>query len=381
MAEHVPGCVRQPRPWFRTDSGVSMAYDEARRRRTLQAHHDLDTEREPDLNNIADLASMALGLPICIISLTASERHWFKSSYKLDATDILQQMSVGGVTFPNSGELILADVADDPRFANAAFVSAPPGLRFYGAIPLIDRSGHRIGILSVLDVQPRHDFTGSKLAILRKLAATATELLEARSRNLELVRCSVELAHLARHDPLTGLENRRAMDDYSLRGVADVSQGVDWALLYLDLDHFKTINDTFGHRAGDELLREAAGRLRTCVRRGDQIVRLGGDEFAILLCGRDSGDYATQLAHRLIDAVAAPYLLNGHTVRISVSIGVAVALGHLGPSPPLADLLRNADVALYQAKKDGRNRWSVSGGESPGVNGDECRRDVRSGVM
>lgn len=65
----------------------------------------------------------------------------------------------------------------------------------------------------------------------------------------------------------------------------------------------------------------------------------------------------------------------------SLSIDVAVALGHLGPSPPLADLLRNADVALYQAKKDGRNRWSVSGGESPGVNGDECRRDVRSGVM
>ena len=157
----------------------------------------------------------------------------------------------------------------------------------------------------MFDDRPHQEFAASNLRILRDLAATAIELLEARSRQIELARCSRELAHLAGHDPLTGLPNRRLFHNRVEDAAAARAPGDEVAMLYLDLDGFKAVNDTLGHDAGDTLLREVADRLRASVRDGDVVARLGGDEFAIVLrTGRLAAQQAADFAARLIRIVS-----------------------------------------------------------------------------
>ncbi|HVX56794.1 MAG TPA: EAL domain-containing protein, partial [Candidatus Saccharimonadales bacterium] len=154
---------------------------------------------------------------------------------------------------------------------------------------------------------------------------------------------------LALHDALTGLPNRKMFQDYldDLFGTAEQQGG--YAVLCLDLDHFKEVNDTLGHIAGDELLRAVTERLRGCLRSEDLAARLGGDEFAVVLQGlEDTEAQSTEIANRLVTAIAAPYEVQGNTVVIGVSVGIALAEVDVGGH----DLLKRADVALYKAKED-----------------------------
>src|SRR6185503_13968172 len=134
-----------------------------------------------------------------------------------------------------------------------------------------------------------------------------------------------------------------------------VKRGEIVATLLLDLDHFKTVNDTLGHPAGDKLLTVVADRLRAVVRETDTIARMGGDEFAIVQTAIAQPADATSLAHRVIESVGAPYVIEGHQVVIGTSVGIAV-----GPSDGTTpdQLIRNADLALYRAKADGRATYS-----------------------
>ena len=168
------------------------------------------------------------------------------------------------------------------------------------------------------------------------------------------------ILHQASHDPLTDLPNRRTFEDrleMSLAG-ADRHQRI-FALLYLDLDHFKEVNDSLGHAAGDTLLTQATRRMRSCVRAGDTLARLGGDEFAIILSELESAQEATEIAHRLIDALACPYLLDGTQASVTASIGIAI---HPHDGKDANSLRQCADAALYRAKAAGRNRWCASDG-------------------
>ena len=238
----------------------------------------------------------------------------------------------------------------------APIVTGPPGLCFYAGTPLIAPSGHRIGSLCVLDDRPHQEFAAHNLRILRDLAATAIELLEARSRQIELARCSRELAHLAGHDPLTGLPNRRLFHNRVEDAAAARAPGDEVAMLYLDLDGFKAVNDTLGHEAGDTLLRGVADRLRASVRDGDIVARLGGDEFAIVLrTGPRAAQQAADFAARLIPILSAPYMVEGHPVSVGVSIGVALGGNTREPDA----LLRDADAALYEAKSGGRGTFRI----------------------
>jgi diguanylate cyclase (GGDEF)-like protein len=125
------------------------------------------------------------------------------------------------------------------------------------------------------------------------------------------------------------------------------------AVLCLDLDRFKMINDTLGHGIGDQLLKKVADRLRAACRKEDVIARLGGDEFVILQKGVVGADDAEKLAGHLVDLVGRTYVLSGHTINVGVSIGVAIVDGPVQPR----DLLRNADLTLYEAKRAGRGRY------------------------
>jgi diguanylate cyclase (GGDEF)-like protein len=162
------------------------------------------------------------------------------------------------------------------------------------------------------------------------------------------------IAYLARHDALTGLANRVLFQEWMEQALASTERGFEFAVLFLDLDRFKAVNDTLGHRVGDDLLRSVAARLLDSVRNMDTVTRLGGDEFVILQAGLVTLDDAARLAERIIKVVGAPYTIGGHEVVIGVSIGVAVAPSD-GSSAE--DLLKNADLALYIAKGEGRGTF------------------------
>jgi diguanylate cyclase (GGDEF)-like protein len=162
-------------------------------------------------------------------------------------------------------------------------------------------------------------------------------------------RNEAQIAFMAHHDALTGLPNRTLFQEHLEAAATRLGDGKPFAVLCLDLDHFKDVNDTLGHAAGDELLRLVAGRLRHCVRDRDVIARLGGDEFAIVLdCASGGTGPAASLAARIVESIGAPYDVQGHSLVIGTSIGIALA----EPGVEAADLLKRADIALYRAKEE-----------------------------
>jgi diguanylate cyclase (GGDEF)-like protein len=160
-----------------------------------------------------------------------------------------------------------------------------------------------------------------------------------------------KIAFLAHNDPLTGLPNRVLFQDRIQQALAMLDRDVGFAVLCLDLDRFKVVNDTLGHPVGDILLRKVAERLRSCVRDGDTVARLGGDEFAIILLRMTDPAAVDKFAARIIETVSASYDIDGHQLNIGTSIGIALAPED-GANASV--LLKNADTALYGAKANGR---------------------------
>jgi len=171
-----------------------------------------------------------------------------------------------------------------------------------------------------------------------------------------------ELAYRASHDPLTGLPNREAITE-RVRNALRASRGASHtvAVLFVDVDHFKTVNDSLGHAAGDEVLRSVARRLRGCLRSGDSLGRLSGDEFVVLVDCLDGPATATVLAGRLLEELTQPFWVEGRTVTATASIGLAVADETLPEdvAEAASALLSRADAAMYAAKDAGRRRVSV----------------------
>lgn len=195
----------------------------------------------------------------------------------------------------------------------------------------------------------------TKKIALRNAEGQAEYLLGVSEDIAERKRAEAQIARLAHYDPLTELPNRVLFQRHLSEALARrARKGDQLAVHFIDLDRFKTVNDTLGHPLGDELLRVAAERLRGCVREGDTVARLGGDEFAVVQAGLSDMTGATRLAERIVEAMSAPFDLQGHQVVIGASVGVAAA-----PSDgeDADELLKKADMALYRAKADGRGAF------------------------
>jgi len=172
----------------------------------------------------------------------------------------------------------------------------------------------------------------------------------------ERKRLEDELHHQAFHDPLTGLANKTLFLDRLEHAVARIRRGTgQLALLFMDLDNFKVVNDSFGHAGGDDLLVSVTKRLLGCVRGADTIARLGGDEFALLLEDATSEAEAVDVAERILSAVRRPLVIRDQDVRVSISVGVAFFASGLGA----AEFIANADLAMYAAKRRGRDRYEI----------------------
>jgi diguanylate cyclase (GGDEF)-like protein len=328
--------------------------DEDLRADALRRYEVLNTPAEPNFDRMTRIASSVLGRPVCTLALADRDRFWFKSKQGVDATEMPREMAFCEQTICGREVFVVPDASADSRFVDAPIVKGAPYVRFYAGAPLITPNGVAIGSLCVLDVKPEFDFSDENRRILSDLAATSVELFEAKARHIELLKCTDEIAHLARHDSLTGLPNRRRLVEiYSEMAREQQENGV--ALLYLDLDGFKAVNDTHGHSYGDELLRQVADRIETCIPPFARVARLGGDEFAVLLPSTaDSlAAAASVLARRLMTKIERPYVIGRSHVTIGCSIGIA--LNRAGSD--LDDLLSRADAFLYQAKNTGRGRY------------------------
>ena len=198
-------------------------------------------------------------------------------------------------------------------------------------VPILDGEGRFIG------------YRGTALDI--------TERKQAESR----------IAELATRDPLTGLPNRLLLSDRLARGIAGAQrEGGLLAVMFVDLDHFKRINDTLGHDIGDQLLREVAKRIGGVLRKGDTLSRLGGDEFVVLLEGLKAAEDAGQVARKLIDAVSQPYDIEGHTLNTAASAGISI---YPTDGTDGTTLMRHADTAMYVAKSSGRKNYQFFSAE------------------
>jgi len=170
----------------------------------------------------------------------------------------------------------------------------------------------------------------------------------------ERIRDSEKIAYLAHYDSLTDLPNRSLFRQRLESELQRAESGATFALLYIDIDQFKSINDTLGHPVGDELLKQVAVRLRECMGEGDFVARLGGDEFAIIAASAGNNDQATGLAGRIQETIREPYKCLGHHLSTDASIGIAIAPRD---GEDIDQLVKNADLAMYGAKADGRRTF------------------------
>jgi len=186
----------------------------------------------------------------------------------------------------------------------------------------------------------------------RRLSGTNSDIHQRKLAELQL-------AHQAGHDPLTGLPNRKLFQDRMTRAIARSRRnGLRMALMYLDIDKFKAVNDTRGHDVGDALIREFARRLGECIRATDTAARLGGDEFAVILEGLDDRATGRQIAQKIVLAMRQQFELGPVRLAVSTSVGLAF---YEGAETVAADaIVKSADEALYRAKAAGRDTFRVS---------------------
>ncbi len=316
----------------------------------------LDTPVEEAFDRLTRLAATTLAAPIALIVLLAADRQFLKSCYGVPVplasvrqTPLAYSLCVHMLA--TRTPLIIPDVCADPRVCDNPTV-VEFDVRAYLGVPLRAADGHVLGSLCVYDITPRA-WTEREVTILVDLTALVmTEVaLRAVARERE------SFAHRASHDSLTALPNRTLFVERLAHALARADRPPDTlAVLFVDLDGFKAVNDRWGHAAGDRLLVVVAQRLRTCVRAGDAVARLGGDELAVLLDGVAGATEAGAIAARIVAALAAPVPVRGGEAAVTASVGVAL---NAATSQP-ADLLHDADRAMYRAKRRGKARHVVS---------------------
>ena len=249
-----------------------------------------------------------------------------------------------------TGEAIhVPDLSSDVRFPTFSAGAAEAGIGAIYTFPM-RLEGERFGALDLYSVGPV-ELSEEELEAAQVLAdVAAVYLFNARSRAAARVR-GEELSHRALHDPLTGLPNRTLLEDRLKHAAAkSLRSRQSTAVLYVDLDRFKAVNDTFGHHAGDLLLIAVVGRLQALLRPGDTLARLAGDEFIILCEEVSNAREVEEIADRVVACIAVPFTIGDHEVRISASVGIASAPELLAG---VEESLQGSDSAMYLAKSEG----------------------------
>jgi diguanylate cyclase (GGDEF)-like protein len=327
-----------------------MLVDDAARIAAVRALDSLHTEPEPFFENAVRLAAVICGTPISFITvLDGGEQQWFKSRVGLSVSETHRQRAFCALAINQTDLFIVEDATKDIRFKENPLVTGSPGIRFYASMPLRTLAGYSLGTLCVIDTIPRI-LTVEQQAALRLLSSQVENQIAMQNSLEQLQRANGQLQELTITDALTGLCNRRGFDKELQQGLEGATRyDLDFALLMIDVDHFKGFNDTFGHGEGDEVLKRVARLLMEGSRSTDIVCRYGGEEFGVLLPNTDL-NAALLLGERLCRLIASTAW---NRRPVTVSLGASANTG--GLQDP-AILVRRADLALYEAKTQGRNR-------------------------
>lgn len=311
--------------------------DEPGRIAALHRYHLLDTEPEKEFDDIIGLATTIFGLPMAAISLIDAERQWLKAACGLPDREMPRSLALCHHTIQGAAPLTVENALEDSRFMANPAVTGEPRIRAYLGVPLTTPEGYNVGSLCVLGTAPRR-FTGRDRDVLARLG--------------RLVVAQMELRTLARRDALTGLLSRRAFGDLLLLAAERARNGEASTLVLIDIDHFKSVNDRWGHPAGDKVLKAVSAELVRGLGGAGRLGRLGGEEFgALLRCDRTEA--AMSIAQRLRAGVAALRVPGLDGAAVTVSCGVSSWHRRLAS---IEQWIAEADAALYAAKKAGRDR-------------------------
>ncbi|MGB3572404.1 MAG: EAL domain-containing protein [Phormidesmis sp.] len=365
-----------------------LSAQETLRLAKLQDYGILDTLPEALYDDITTLAAHICQTPAALVSLIDGDRQWFKSKVGVDAdlNETPRSMAFCAHTIQSTEVMIVKDTLLHPTFCFNPLVTGSPFIRFYAGAPLITADGYALGSLCVLDYRP-HQLDPSQIQALKVLShqviaqielsyqrhqlKLSNQHLEARIKERtaglttalhRLLRAQTTLAnrearsrHNALHDSLTQLPNR----SYFLQRLTQAVQlnhrqpSHHYAVLFIDLDDFKSINDTLGHEIGDQLLIHVAKQIKILLRKSDLVARMGGDEFAVLLDSLPNEELSIAAVKRLQQQLQIPVVIDEQQIAIGASIGVTFS-SHGYRQPEAA--LKDADTAMYQAKQQAKQR-------------------------
>jgi diguanylate cyclase (GGDEF)-like protein len=343
---------------------VSLDADhEFERLNALRRYAILDTPPEGVFDRITALAAEMLEVPWAVVSLVDTNRVWYKSVHgDLSPREVARLPSLCGAAIAHDGPYVVEDARADPRTQEHPLVSGVTRLAFYVGVPLRTYDGHALGMLSCMDSRPR-GATPRELRFLEALAAIVMDEIELRRSAAQISRLSEALAETcsdlerrASFDPLTGVLARSAIlgrSEILLERARAAGKGA--GLLIVDIDHFKRINDSYGHAAGDRVLKEVAGRMAASCRGGDLLGRTGGEEFLAVFADVTAEEVGG-IAERLREAVGRTPVTIGTGAGLDVSVSGGLVTIPATDASPLPEILARADAALYAAKAQGRNR-------------------------
>lgn len=316
----------------------------------------MGTPAEERFDKITRLARRVFNVPVSLIDIVGEDRIWLKSAQGLDLMEAERALAYCQNAVLRDNICFVPDARIDPRFEETEEVLE--GFVFYAGVPL-RYEGESVGVFCICDSKPR-DMTPEEFDSLRDLASLAEHELQvaALSENqLVLAAANEELAERALIDTLTRIWNRGAISEIAARELETArTNGEPTAFILLDIDHFKKVNDTYGHVAGDEVLRKVGEKLRQVVRPLDAVGRWGGEEFLCVLPGCGESDLFLA-AERIREAIAkTPIRYEGHLIPVTASLGATLSRDG---SHFVELLVRAADQGLYKAKLSGRNKTCI----------------------
>ena len=295
------------------------------------------------LDAVVATLHIACRVPIAVVNIVTVDLQTYPAEVGVGApcTLVVDQLSFCAHVVERGSALRVVDASTHPVFFQNPLVLGG-AIGAYAGEPLVD-NGYVIGAVSIFDSKAR-EFSSAELEILRHQALLASTVLA--------------LRRSARSDVLTGLPNRGLFLDRLTRALGRLERDRGLvAVMYLDIDEFKGLNDRFGHDVGDKVLVELSERLSAVIRSTDTLARFGGDEFVAVCEGLGGEQDAQRIAKHMIAAVDKQWIIDGQVIPVTISIGVAVARAHVELP---ANLLRDADDAMYQAKKRPGSAWVLS---------------------
>lgn len=353
--------------------------NETARLKALSRFDILDSGPEAGFDELTAFVAKICDTPIAVISLVDENRQWFKSRFAFDVSETARDVSFcGHAILEPQRVMIVPDATQDERFFDNPMVAGDLNIRFYAGTPLVTEDGYAIGALCVMDRRARA-MTVAQEETLQMAGRTVLKLLEQRL-SIKLLKAAThsqraveaalraeivqrrlveeQLNFTSSHDSLTRLPNRAqflARLRVSLERLHS-GTGSKFAVCFIDLDHFKLLNDTLGHTAGDELLTEVGRRLTLSKRGRDIVARLGGDEFTMFIDGVSSLRSLKSVGGRITTALAPPVAIGAAETNISASVGAVLVDASYSS---VEDIIRDADIAMYASKERGRNRFTV----------------------